>query len=73
MGRGAIVKARMKFSRLNCPKYMTGPEVLVTDAIMTTTNGKSATKTRPAQKLQMRNVGSGRSFLTSRGLREVMA
>ena len=73
IGRGAIVKARMKFSRLNWPKYMTGPWVLVTDETMTTAKGKSATKTTPAQKSQIRKVASGRSASTSRGFSEVMA
>ena len=72
IGRGAIVKARMKFSRLNWPKYMTGPWVLVTEETMTTAKGKRATKTTPAQKSQIRKVGSGLSRFTSRGLSEVM-
>jgi len=73
MGRGAMEKALMKFSRLNWPKYMTGPWVLVTEAIMTTAKGNRATKTVPAQNSHMSAVGRGRRRFTSRGLRLVMA
>ena len=73
IGRGAMATARVKFSRLNCPQYMTGPLVFVIEETMTTTKGKRATKTSPVQKSQIRAAGRGRSRFTSRGFREVMA
>ena len=47
---------------------MTGPEVFVTEEIMTTAKGNRATKTIPAQKSHMRSVGSRPARATS-GLR----
>jgi len=44
---------------------MTGPDVLVTEETMTTTKGKRAVKTIPAQNSHIRSVATGLARTTS--------